>query len=62
MAIHFGDVKGVVAVLHMNRETLEFIFNELPLRDGFTLEIGKILDELDRRREAERDEAMEAVA
>ena len=47
--IPFGDANEIVAVLYLNRESLEFIANELPIGDGFTRMVFEALEEVDRQ-------------
>ena len=49
-----GDTRNVVAIIHVDYNTLTFLANELPQNDGYTKELQKLLIKIDEGLEALR--------
>jgi len=54
--IVFGDARDVVAILHLDKKSLEFIAYALPHNDGFTKEFFKVLNEIEKLEEFKRSQ------
>jgi len=54
--ITFGDARDIVAILHLDKKSLEFIAYALPYNDGFSRECFKVLDEIQKAEDLKRSQ------
>ncbi len=54
--IEFGDTRNIVAVLRLDRQSLEWLESVIPSGDSFSKECRKVIEEIDAR-EAGNDDA-----
>lgn len=57
LPLHIGDTKDVALVIHLNKEAVDWLCNELPQGDRFTREIheaARHIDTISSQQEAHR--------